>query len=73
MGALGEPPVDRAVVPYRRPRNAGLARRDPLRDPVPLVVAGQGVRADDVVEFGEPAARAGSWATCAAPTCCRCR
>ena len=38
---------------HRRPRDACLAGRDPLGDPVPLLVAGPGVRADGVERFGE--------------------
>ena len=62
----------RRRVPHRRPRDAGLARRDPLRRPGAARRRGCGVRADDVTEFGELSCARGSWATCAAPTCCRC-
>ena len=59
--ALGELPTDRAVVCLTGD-HATPASPDVIHsgDPVPLVVAGPGVRADDVVEFGE--------ATCARGT-----
>ena len=52
--ALGELPVDRAVVCVTGD-HATPASPDVIHsgDPVPLVVAGPGVRADDVTEFGE--------------------
>jgi 2,3-bisphosphoglycerate-independent phosphoglycerate mutase len=52
--ALGELPTDRAVVCLTGD-HATPASPDVIHsgDPVPLVIAGPGVRADDVTEFGE--------------------
>lgn len=58
--ALGELPTDRAVVCVTGD-HATPASPDVIHsgDPVPLVVAGPGVRADDVREFGEAACARG--------------
>ena len=70
-GALGGAACrPRRRVPHRRPRNAGLARRDPLWRPGAARRRGPGVRADDVTELASLSCARGILATCAAPTCC---
>ena len=58
--ALGELPIDRAIVcltgDHATPASPEVIHSG---DPVPFVVAGPGVRADSVCEFGESTCAAG--------------